>query len=95
MDEAKHCGAGGAGDRFLCAAVLIVVSLLCGCHAGPLIIPDYQQKAIDRNIVEYPPNVQLTVYGRNFTAPAAFAFDYDEGEHKGANLWLQSGRLLF
>jgi len=92
MDEAKHCGAGGAGDRLLCAAVLIVVGLLCGCHAGPLIIPDYQQKAIDRNIVEYPPNVQLTVYGRNFTAPAAFAFDYDEGEHKGALLIAESGR---
>jgi glucose/arabinose dehydrogenase len=76
----------------LCVALIGLAGVLCGCQTGPSIVPYDQQKAIDRNIVEYPPNMELTIFGRGFTAPDAIAFDYDEGPHKGTMFVAESGR---
>jgi glucose/arabinose dehydrogenase len=95
MGAAKHCGVSPIVSRAqICGALACaaLACLLCGCQTGPSLIPDDQQKPIDRNIVEYPPNVGLTLYGHGFTAPAAIAFDYDEGEHKGTMFVAESGR---
>jgi hypothetical protein len=84
------------GDRLglgsIWVACVALVCALCGCQSGPSILPYEQQKPIDRDIVEYPPNLQLTLYGHGFTAPDAIAFDYDEGEHKGTMFVAESGR---
>jgi hypothetical protein len=79
-------------DRFLCAGCLLVACLVCGCQTGPSLIPEDQQKPIDRNIVEYPPDVQLTEFARGFTGATAFAFDNDDGEYKGSIIIAESGR---
>jgi hypothetical protein len=76
----------------LAAGYLAIGGFLGGCQSSPSIVPNSQQKAIDRDIVEYPPNVQLTLFARGITAPSAIAFDYDEGEHKGTMFIAESGR---
>ncbi len=78
--------------RLLLAVLFPVLCVFCGCQSGPGLVPFKDQKAIDRNVVEYPPNVDLTVYAKGLTAPSALAFDYDEGPNKGTLFIAESGR---
>jgi hypothetical protein len=97
MGDGVGCPTTGGSNRCYAAGARIAVACLLawalgGCQTGPSLVPVGQQKPIDRNIVEYPPNMQLTLYGHGFTAPDAMAFDYDEGEHKGTLFVAESGR---
>ena len=78
--------------RYSAACLLIAGTFVVGCRSGPAIVDIDLQKTIDRQIVDYPPNVQLTVYAEGLTAPSAMAFDYDEGDRKGTLVVAESGR---
>ena len=78
--------------RFAKLCLLFAAAAVVGCRTGPALIEPGMQKPIDRAVVEYPPNVQLTVYAEGLTAPSAIAFDYDEGDHKGTMVVAESGR---
>ncbi|MBV8779839.1 MAG: hypothetical protein JO353_00445, partial [Phycisphaerae bacterium] len=75
---------------FRLSFLLLISAALMGCRSGPALIE--QSPVIDRSIVEYPPNVQLTEYADGLTGPSAIAFDYDEGDHKGTMVIAESGR---
>jgi glucose/arabinose dehydrogenase len=96
MARVWHDRVEAAVDRFLCFACpfasLALACLLCGCQTGPQILPEAQQKVIDRDIVEYPPEVQLTVFAKGLTGATAFTFDNDEGEYKGSIIIAEGGR---
>src|SRR5690349_1985617 len=52
--------------RLMLAAVLV---LAAGCARGPAWVNEEDRRAIDRKIVEYPPDVDLKVLVRDLTAP--------------------------
>ena len=81
-----------ASRRIGTSLSLLLAAAVVGCRSGPAIVDVDLQKTIDRQIVEYPPNVQLTVYAQGLTAPSAMAFDYDEGDRKGTLVVAESGR---
>ena len=78
--------------RSICriSIAVLAVAALNGCRSSPTMLDPTLQKPIDRAIVDYPPNVELTEFAVGLTAPSAMAFDF-EGEHKGTLVVAESG----
>ncbi|HEX8340489.1 MAG TPA: hypothetical protein VF624_06230 [Tepidisphaeraceae bacterium] len=72
-------------------AVLFLAAALTGCARGPRLLAEKDRVTLDRRVVEYPADLELTTYAAGMTAPSAMAFVQDESEYKNALLIAESG----
>ena len=73
------------------AIVAALMALAGGCGARVELVPRAEQNALDRAVVDTPPEFVLVQTARGLTAPVAFCFDDTDGPNKGTLLVAESG----